>query len=126
MKFADVRRQHIARTISGNPVEIQINRTKSSRSGGGFDESQESLPPFTGRIYMSRLQMPRTISTRTGTKQVDTIYGLLAPETADIRAGTDAVDVFELHGESFEIIAVNPQWVDGELVGFQADLERVD
>jgi hypothetical protein len=66
------------------------------------------------------------VSTLAGTKQVDKGWGLLADYQADLRAGTNVKDEFDVLGLGhFVVIAIYPQVVQGQLVGYQADLEKV-
>ncbi|NWL89571.1 hypothetical protein DMN77_18650 [Paenibacillus sp. 79R4] len=123
--FAATRRKHIAWNISQNPTTITIHRKEKIRNGGGYEENEKDLPPVTVRIFVSRSQIPQTVSNLAGTKQTDKMYSLLADEHADIKAGPNVMDRFEALGETFEVISVQPQVVQGVTVGFQADLERV-
>lgn len=121
---ASVRKANIRWNISQNPVDILIHRVEKVRSGGGFEEKESTVGPFTVRIFMQKSQIPQTVSTLAGTKQTDTKYSLLADDLADIRADSQTTDAFEANGQKFEVIGVEPQIVQGEVVGFQVDLER--
>ncbi|BFH66249.1 hypothetical protein J27TS7_10950 [Paenibacillus dendritiformis] len=125
MDFVELRRRHIAWNISQNPTEIAIHRKEKVRKGGGHDEIEKDLPPVTVRIFVSRSQIPQTVSNLAGTKQTDKMYSLLADGYADIKAGPNVTDRFEALGETFEVVSVQPQVVQGVIVGYQADLERV-
>ena len=125
MNFADQRRRDIAWNISQNPTDIAIHRKENVRKGGGYEEVESDLPPFTIRIFVARTQVPQTVSVLAGTKQTDKMYSLLADEHADIKVGPDVSDHFTALGETFEVISVQPQIVQGVTVGFQADMERV-
>lgn len=125
--FIQMRRRHIAWNISQNPSIIVIHRKVKIRKGGGYEENERELPPITVRIFIqSRSQISQEISTLAGTKKTDKVYSLLADESADIQAGTTVTDMFTANGESFEVIRVHPQIVDGHIVGYQVDLERVN
>lgn len=125
MSFLDQRRRDIAWNISQNPTQIVIHRREKIRKGGGYEEVKSDLPPVIVRIFISRTQVPQTVSVLAGTKQTDKMYSLLADEHADIKAGPNVTDRFEALGETFEVVSVQPQIVKGITVGFQADLERV-
>ena len=125
MNFADVRRKQIKWAIQQNPVEITIKRIEKVRSGGAYQEVESDKGPFTVRIYSKRTLMPQEISTYVGKKQVDTNYGMLADEDADIKAGPNVIDSFEAYGQTFQVVDVRPQVCQGEIVGYQAALERV-
>lgn len=125
MRFEDQRRRDIAWNISQNPTQIVIHRREKIRKGGGYDEVESDLPPVTVRIFVARTQIPQTVSVLAGTKQTDKMYSLLADEHADIKAGPNVTDRFTALGETFEVISVQPQIVQGVTVGLQADMERV-
>ncbi|MFW5436566.1 hypothetical protein [Paenibacillus apiarius] len=125
MDFVQLRRQHIAWNISQNPTSIIIHRTEKRKKGGGYEEKKSALPPITVRIFMARSQIPQTVSALAGTKQTDKTYSLLADEHADIQSGPNVTDRFGAIGETFEVVSVQPQVVQGVTVGYQADLERV-
>lgn len=125
MNFADQRRRDIAWNISQNPTQITIHRKEKVRKGGGYDEVESDLPPVTVRIFVTRSQIPQTVSVLAGTKQSDKMYSLLADEHADIKASPTVTDRFTALGETFEVVSVQPRVVHGVVVGYQADLERV-
>lgn len=125
MSFADTRRKQIKWAIEQNPVTINIKRTEKVRNGGAYDEVKSEKGPFTVRIFSRRTQIPQEVSTYVGKKQADTNYGLLADEHADIKAGPNVIDEFEVYGQTFRVVDVRPQFCQGELVGYQAALERV-
>ncbi|GIO36206.1 hypothetical protein J41TS12_10670 [Paenibacillus antibioticophila] len=120
-----LRRKHVAWNISQNPTQIVIHRREKIRKGGGHEEVESDLSPVTVRIFVARTQVPQTVSVLAGTKQTDKMYSLLADEHADIKAGPNVTDRFEAFGETFEVVSVQPQRVQGVTVGYQADLERV-
>ncbi|WP_374019006.1 hypothetical protein ABU162_04465 [Paenibacillus thiaminolyticus] len=123
--FVAMRRKHIAWNIAQNPTAITIHRKEKIRKGGGHDEIEKDLPPVTVRIFTARSQIPQTVSVMAGTKQTDKVYSLLADEYTDIKAGPNVTDRFEALGETFVVVSVQPQVVQGVTVGYQADLERV-
>lgn len=125
--FAQMRRRHIAWNISQNPTQITIHRKEKVRKGGGYDEIERDLPPIVVRIFIqSRSQITHEISTLAGTKKTDKVYSLLADEHADIQADTTVTDTFKANGEDFQVVRVHPQMADGQIVGYQVDLERVN
>jgi len=70
--------------------------------------------------------VPQEVSTLAGTKQVDKAWGMLADWQADIKAGPNVLDEFEVPGMGrFQVLEVYPQRVNGEVVGYQVALERV-
>ncbi|MBO8169343.1 MAG: hypothetical protein H0Z35_09200 [Thermoanaerobacteraceae bacterium] len=126
MDLVALRRQHITWTIQQNPVEITVQRTEKVDMGGYFKEQPSTVGPLTVRIFPQGNRIPQEISTLAGTKQVDKSWGLLADYQADIKAGPNVQDEFDVPGLGhFRVIAVYPQVVQGQLVGYQADLEKV-
>jgi hypothetical protein len=82
--------------------------------------------PITVRIFIGgNAQSPQVDTGTIGTVQIDKAYSLLADELADIQAGTEVSDSFVHLGETFKVLQVMPQVVQGITVGYRADLERV-
>lgn len=126
MDLVALRRQHITWTIQQNPVEITIQRTEKVDMGGYFDEVESEHGPYTVRIFQKGSRIPQEVSTLAGTKQVEAAWGLLADHEAEIKAGTNVLDEFEVTDlGKFQVLAVYPQIVQGQIVGYQADLEKV-
>ena len=126
MDLVSLRRQHISWTIQQNPVEITIHRITKVDKGGYFEEIESEHGPYTVRIFQRGMQIPIEISTLGGTKQTDGGWGLLAGHEAEIKAGANALDEFEVDGlGKFQVLAVYPQIIQGQVVGYQADLEKV-
>lgn len=126
MDPAEQRKKHILWSIQQNPTVITIKRTEKVRSGGGFTDQVSEVGPLTVRIFAQPTGGRHEISDVAGRKQTDTAYGMLADDTADIKAGPNVRDEFEAPGLGvFVIRAVYPQVVAGVVAGFQAELERV-
>jgi hypothetical protein len=126
MNLVALRRQHITWAIQQNPVEIIIQRTEKIEAGGGFEEKESEVGPFTVRIYQQGTLIPQEVSTLAGTKQVDRTWGMLMDHEADVKAGPNVLDEFEVAGiGKFQVLEVYPQVIKGELVGYQAVLEKV-
>jgi len=126
MDLVALRRQHVAWAIQQNPVEIIIQRTEKVDMGGYFDEVESEHGPYTVRIFQKGSRIPQEVSTLAGTKQVEAAWGLLADHEAEIKAGTNVLDEFEVTDlGKFQVLAVYPQIVQGQIVGYQADLEKV-
>jgi hypothetical protein len=112
--------------IAENPVEITIHRTEKIEKDGAFEEIENIVGPITVRVYQrSSGVAPQEISALAGTKYVDARWGLVADHKADIQAGANVKDEFEAFGLRFQVVAVYPQRAFGQVIGFQADLERV-
>lgn len=110
------------RAIRLNPVTITITRREKVRQGGGFREEVTTLRPQVVRVYRKGRQAPRPVESIPGTLQLQP-WGLLADHTADLKADADE---FEVPGLGrFRIVQVWPDLRNGEVTGYQADLERV-
>lgn len=126
MDLVSLRRQHVKWAIQQNPTTITIRRTEKIDMGGYFEEVESEVGPFTVRIYQYGTWVPQEISTLAGTKQVDRTWGMLADHEADVKAGSNVLDEFEVPGlGKFQVLDVYPQVVKGELVGYQVTLEKV-
>lgn len=126
MNLAEFRRQLVLWNIQQNPTEITIQRTEKIEQDGGLKEVSSTIGPLTVRIFPQGSRIPQEISTLAGTKQVDKGWGMLADYQAGIKAGPNVVDEFDVPGLGhFRVVAVYPQMVQGQVVGYQADLEKV-
>ena len=119
-----MRRKHTQWSINQNPVTVTVKRREKVNMGGYMDEIQSIAGPFIVRVFTSG-GSPQEISTLAGQKQVDRHFSLLADYQTDIRAGTLVTDEFEANGMMFQVKAIYPQTVAGEIVGYQGELERV-
>lgn len=126
MDLVALRRQHIKWSIQQNPTTITIHRTEKIDMGGYFEEIESEHGPYTVRIFQRGMQIPMEISVLGGTKQTDRGWGLLADHETEIGAGTNVLDEFEVDDlGKFHVLAVYPQIIQGQVVGYQADLEKV-
>ena len=126
MDVVTLRRQHTKWAIQQNPTTITIHRTEKIDMGGYFEEVESEVGPFAVRIYQYGTWIPREVSTLAGTKQVDKTWGMLMDHEADVKAGPNVLDGFEVAGiGKFQVLEVYPQVIKGELVGYQAVLEKV-
>ncbi len=121
------RRNHTIWCISQNPVTIIITRTEKVEVGGGFAENTAQVGPFTVRIFQQANKSGAGLDSElVGTRSVNPSWGLLADWQADLRAGPNVRDEFEVAGLGFFVIkAVYPQKIQGQVVGYQAELEKV-
>lgn len=112
--------------IAENAVQVTITRTEKIEAEGAFQEQTSTIGPLTVRVFQRNSgSAPQEVSTLAGTKHVDTRWGLLADWQADIRSGANVKDEFEAFGYRFLVVAVYPQMAFGQVIGYQADLERV-
>lgn len=126
MDLVSIRRQNIAWSIEQNPVEIIVHRTEKLEVDGHFGDHKSILGPFTVRVFQKANRDPKDISTLAGTKEVGASWGLLADENADLKSGPNVKDEFVVEDlGSFTVVEVFPQIVNGRVIGYQADLERV-
>lgn len=121
-----LRRNNVLWSISNNPVNITITRTEKTETEGHFTESTSQIGPFTVRIFQAG-EGVKTETHLVGTKGIDTGWGLLADWQADLQAGPNVRDEFEVPGLGFFAInSVYPQIVLGQVAGYQAELEKVN
>lgn len=126
MDLVTLRRQNILWAIQQNPVSVTITRTKKEARDGGFVEVTSTHGPFAVRVFPAGGRSPGLVSDLPGRKFEDDTWGLLADYTADIQAGPNVVDEFDVPGLGhFQVTAVYPQVVQGQIVGYQADLKKV-
>ena len=126
MDLVALRRRHTKWAIQQNPTTITIHRTEKVDQGGYFEEVESKHGPYTVRIFQRGMQIPLEVSNLGGTKQTDRGWGLLAGYEAEIKAGSNVLDEFEVDGlGKFQVLAVYPQIIQGQVVGYQADLEKV-
>ena len=126
MDLVALRRQHTKWAIQQNPTAITINRTEKIDAGGYFEEVESEVGPFVVRIYQYGTWVPQEVSTLAGTKQVDRTWGMLMDYEADVKAGPNVLDEFEVPGMGrFQVLEVYPQKVKGKIVGYQVALEKV-
>lgn len=126
MDLATLRRQHIAWVIAQNLTTVTIQRTEKVDRGGYFDEIKSQHGPVKVRIFPGSSQNQHDVAGLAGTKQVDRGWVLLADHHADLRAGSNLKDEFDVPGVGhFLVKAVYPQIIQGQTVGVQADLEKV-
>jgi len=126
MDLVTLRRQHTKWAIQQNPTTITIHRTEKIDMGGYFEEVESEVGPFVVRIYQYGTSVPQEVNTLAGTKQVDRTWGMLMDHEADVKAGPNVTDEFEVPGMGrFQVLAVYPQVVKSELVGYQVALEKV-
>jgi len=126
MDLVALRRQHTKWAIQQNPTTITIHRTEKIDMGGYFEEVESEVGPFVVRIYQYGTWVPQEVNTLAGTKQVDRTWGMLMDYEADIKAGSNVLDEFEVPGlGKFQVLEVYPQKVKDKIVGYQVALERV-
>lgn len=126
MDLVSLRRQHVKWVIQQNPTTITIRRTEKIDMGGYFEEVESEVGSFVVRIYQYGTWVPQEVSTLAGAKQVDRTWGMLVDHEADVKAGSNVLDEFEVPGlGKFQVLAVYPQKVKDEIVGYQVTLEKV-
>jgi len=126
MDLVALRRQHTKWAIEQNPTTITIHRTEKIDMGGYFEEVESEVGSFVVRIYQYGTWAPQEVSTLAGTKQVDRTWGMLMDYEADVKAGPNVLDEFEVPGlGKFQVLEVYPQKVKGKIVGYQVILEKV-
>lgn len=126
MVSLETRRKTIQWSIAQNPTPITIQRTEYERTNRGATERKSTVGSFVVRLYRTRQGLPQERLTTGGTTWTNESWGLLADYTADIRSGPDVRDEFEVPGiGKFFIRAVYPHIINGEIAGYQAELEQI-
>ncbi|AJA42410.1 hypothetical protein AJ85_05670 [Alkalihalobacillus alcalophilus ATCC 27647 = CGMCC 1.3604] len=124
--LARMRKRHIRWSISQDPTTITIKQTGRVRSGGGFREIDELLPPIVVRIFRSNNNQIKQVSELAGTKQLDGVWSMLLDDASNFQTGPNIKNMFEVEGVGkFEVKALYPNVVNGEYVGALCELERV-
>jgi hypothetical protein len=127
-ELVEARRSMTLAAIEINPATITIHRTTKTRSGGGFAESEDDLPAFTGRLFLGSSGGTGRDTWDAATRGADKPGGqwwLLAPHDADIQSNEDTIDTFELNGERYQVDTAIPVMVDGEVVSKQCALLKL-
>ncbi len=127
MNFAEQRKKDVAFTISQNPVEITIERTTKTASGGGRKVEKTTLGPFTVRIFQrggKQITVNASASTA-GTRQDAPIWAFLADESADIQCTSTITDEFEAFGQRFRVTAANARYWQGIKTSTDGNLKVV-
>ena len=115
MNFAEQRKKDVAFTISQNPVEITIERTEKTASGGGRKIEKSTLGPFTVRIFQQggKQITVNTSASTAGTRQDAPMWAFLADENADIKCTSTITDEFEAFGQRFRVTAACERYWQG-------------
>lgn len=130
-----LRRAH-QNLIADNPVEITIERVTRIREGGGWREVPTTVGTFIGRIYQENTgsRIDDDTVTTAGIRREDARWGLLAPTTmtnpgdvviaTDLRSDPQQRDTITTALGTFEVTEVYPRQDNGEVWGWQANLQR--
>lgn len=110
--------------ISQNPTNIIIQRSGKLRMNGKITRIDKVLEPQTVRIYVKGGSENNVIETA-GERTTDRYYGLLADYQADIMASTEISDIFYVDSVKYDVKSVFPQRINGQIVGYQCQIERV-
>lgn len=119
----EILRASSAGIIAESPVSVLIHRIEYTDDGVGGRAETETFPPaFTGRL-VPRAQGRRT-QAEAGIAAIDSLL-LLAPWDADVRAGSDVEDTFELAGHRYRITIVTPRTWQRSVYSIHAEVEEV-
>ncbi|MEG3071034.1 MAG: hypothetical protein RQM92_09670 [Candidatus Syntrophopropionicum ammoniitolerans] len=125
MDLVSLRQQHTTWAIQQNPTIIIVNRTEKIDKGGYFEEIKSEAGLYRAHIHPGNAGAAG-VSTLAVLKQLDKTWGMLADWQADIKAGPNVLDEFDVPGlGSFQVVGVFPQKMNGSLVGYQVALEKV-
>lgn len=117
-------RHATARCINENPLGVVITRrTFVQHADGGRAEQTSVLPAFTGRL-VPRKRVPRFVQDEAGLRQTSELL-LLAPHTADVRAGTEVLDSFTANGKQYRITEVVPRSYRGQVYSVHVHVEEM-
>lgn len=122
--LVEMRRHDTSWAINQNPTVIIIKRKGLIRANGKIIRGESELPPQTVRLYVKGGSENTVIET-SGERTTDRYYGMLATHDADILSESEAKDYFYADGVKYEVKAVFPQKINGEVVGLQCQIERV-
>lgn len=126
MDLVELRRKNVKWAIQQNPVSITIRRTEYTKTNREAIETKTTKGPYMVRLYRFRQGTIQDRLTTAGTSWSNETWGLLAEYTADIRAGSNVRDEFEVPGiGKFYVKAVYPHIINGQLAGIQAELEQI-
>ncbi|MED1851837.1 hypothetical protein P4V33_09245 [Brevibacillus borstelensis] len=123
----EMRKEQIRWNIDQNPTEIRIKRTEKVPYQGGYREQVSDIGPVLVRLYnRSSQRAGQTQSILAGTKSTDLTWAMLILAPSEVAASPKVKDEFEVAGlGKFTVAAVHPQRVQGEIVGYQCELELV-
>ena len=115
MNFAEQRKKDVAFTIAENPVQITIERTTKTASGGGRKVEKSTLGPYTVRIFQQggKQITVNTSASTAGTRQDAPMWAFLADESADIQCTSSITDEFEAFGQRFRVTAAHARYWQG-------------
>lgn len=115
MNFAEQRKKDVAFTISENPVQITIERTTKTASGGGRKVEKSTLGPYTVRIFQQggKQITLNTSATTAGTRQDEPIWAFLADADADIQCTSAVTDEFTALGQRFRVTEARERYWQG-------------
>lgn len=115
MNFAEQRKKDVAFTISENPVQITIERTTKTASGGGRKVDKSTLGPYTVRIFQQGVKQitVNASATTAGTRQDAPMWAFLADADADIQCTSAVTDEFTALGQRFRVTAASERYWQG-------------
>lgn len=119
------RKQNIIDTINKNPTKIIIIQTEEVLKGGHLDQ-QQIKKELKIRIYHQKHPEVSVLSDKKGIYHSSRRYGMLVDYTADIKVDSRQSIEFDTAYGTMKVTAVYPQIVQGEVCGYQCDLERMN
>lgn len=115
------------KAIDQNPITITINRRTRSDANGGHLITPSTVGPYTVRIFFkSILGGADELSTLGGSEIRDNNWGMFTDHLSEVKATIDIEDSFTVEGMGeFKVKQVYPWMILGQVVGYQAWLEKV-
>lgn len=126
MVSADERKRDIVSNINQNPVKIVIKEKRREVVDGALemiDFSHEATVRIYPQSYGSTSDGAREVK---GSYSLSKKYGMLADSSLDIEALSERDLSLETPHGNLKVISYYPQVCQGEICGYQCDLERID
>lgn len=119
------RKADIIKSISLNPTEIKIKQIIKVLKEGYYDEEEKEYTLIV-RIYHQQKSDIQISSNTIGTVYKSKRYGMLADSTVNLEITPKSDIEFDSIYGHMKITAIYPQIINGELCGYQVDLDKID
>jgi len=117
----------IAWAIEQNPVEVTIYRTQRVLSEGHYTETTTEVGTYRVRIFLNDRNIPVKLIDEGGRALRSVTWSMLCDASADVKACANVVDVVDVPMlGKLKVVNVIPLSVQGEVVGYQVQLQGMD
>jgi len=117
----------IAWAIEQNPVDVTIYRTQRVLSEGHYTETTMEVGTYRGRIFLNDRHTPAKLIDEGGRALRSVTWSMLCDASVDVKAGANVVDVVDVPMlGKLKVVNVIPLSVQGEVVGYQVQLQGMD